>query len=284
MKSARREMNDADTYPNAAPELLAGLPQRPTRIFRPWAESAPERPALIGDGKVWTSRPRKIVDDAATALRRHGVRPGDRVMVVSQNSLALAALIRAVSAIYAWSEVANPTPPDEKSTRSAITAASPRHLHGGGLRARPRPRPSSRGARGGMGRLGTSHIGPRTRPRCRRLSKRTVRARSRRCSTRWARPAIPRRDAHASQHPVQHQHFVFGSPTDGGRRDYGALPMLHIVVFSIILAGTRSAAAPPIWFEDDPAAFCDCCSRHHLPAVRRAHDLSAPAGLQGRGP
>ncbi len=94
---------------SAAQELLAGLPQRLDRVFRPWAESAPERPALIGDGKVWTyGALEKIVDDAAAALRQHGVRAGDRVMVVSENSLALAALILAVSAIDAWSVVANP--------------------------------------------------------------------------------------------------------------------------------------------------------------------------------
>ena len=48
-----------------------------------------------------------IVDDAAAALRDHGVRPGDRVMVVSENSLALAALILA-HMVDAWSVVVNP--------------------------------------------------------------------------------------------------------------------------------------------------------------------------------
>ena len=39
---------------SAAGRLLAGLPQRMDRVFRSWAETAPDRPALIGDGKVWT--------------------------------------------------------------------------------------------------------------------------------------------------------------------------------------------------------------------------------------
>src|SRR5215510_6893071 len=93
----------------AAQELLAGLPQRLDQVFRPWANSAPNQPALIGDGKVWSyGALAGIVDDAAAELGRHGVRPGDRVMVVSENSLPLAALILAISAVDAWSVVVNP--------------------------------------------------------------------------------------------------------------------------------------------------------------------------------
>src|SRR4051812_19745576 len=92
-----------------AAELLAGLPPRLDQVFRPWSRSAPRQPALIGEGKVWSyGALAGIVDDAAAALHDHGVRPGDRVMVVSENSLALAALILAVSAIDAWSVVVNP--------------------------------------------------------------------------------------------------------------------------------------------------------------------------------
>ncbi len=93
----------------AAEELLSGLPQRLDHVFRPWAESAPDQPALIGEGKVWTYGDLPgIVDGAAAELSRHGVRAGDRVMIVSENSLALAALILAVSALDAWSVVVNP--------------------------------------------------------------------------------------------------------------------------------------------------------------------------------
>src|SRR5260221_14552691 len=69
-----------------AAELLAGLPQRLDHVFRSWSKSAPKQPALIGEGKVWSyGALAGIVDDAAAALRDHGVRPGDRVMVVSEN-------------------------------------------------------------------------------------------------------------------------------------------------------------------------------------------------------
>src|SRR5262245_13582141 len=93
----------------AAQELLAGLPQRLDQVFRQWARSAPKRPALIGDGKVWSyGALAGIVDDTAAELSRHGVRPGDRVMAVSENSPTLAALILAISALDAWSVAVNP--------------------------------------------------------------------------------------------------------------------------------------------------------------------------------
>src|SRR5260370_25205389 len=93
----------------AAEELLSDLPQRLDHIFWPWAEASPNQPALIGDGKVWTYGALPgIVDGAAAELCQHGVRPGDRVMIVSENSLSLAALILAVSALDAWSVVVNP--------------------------------------------------------------------------------------------------------------------------------------------------------------------------------
>jgi len=92
-----------------AEELLCGLPQRLDQTFRPWSLSSPNQPALIGDGQVWTyGELPGIVDGAAEELKKHGVRPGDRVMVVSENSLALAALVLATSAIDAWSVVVNP--------------------------------------------------------------------------------------------------------------------------------------------------------------------------------
>ena len=93
-----------------AEELLAGLPHRLHHVFRPWAESSPRQPALIGDGKVWTYGDLPgIVDGAADQLRNHGARPGDRIMIVSENSLALGgARARGLGKLDAWSVVVNP--------------------------------------------------------------------------------------------------------------------------------------------------------------------------------
>jgi hypothetical protein len=56
-----------------AEELLSGLPHRLHHVFQPWAESSPDQPALIGDGKVWTyGQLPGIVDGAAAELRKLG--------------------------------------------------------------------------------------------------------------------------------------------------------------------------------------------------------------------
>jgi long-chain acyl-CoA synthetase len=49
-----------------------------------------------------------VVADTALILKHYDIRSGDRVMIVSENSLALVALILAASEIDAWSLVVNP--------------------------------------------------------------------------------------------------------------------------------------------------------------------------------
>jgi acyl-CoA synthetase (AMP-forming)/AMP-acid ligase II len=51
---------------------------------------------------------RPSIADAAGILNSYDIRPGDRVMIVSENSLALVALTLAASEIDAWSVVVNP--------------------------------------------------------------------------------------------------------------------------------------------------------------------------------
>jgi long-chain acyl-CoA synthetase len=49
-----------------------------------------------------------VVADTALILKLYDLRPGDRVMIVSENSLTLVALILAISELDAWSVVVNP--------------------------------------------------------------------------------------------------------------------------------------------------------------------------------
>jgi len=62
--------------------FLRSLPAAPPGSGLPTVgQERAKQPALIGDGKVWTyGTLAGIVDDAAAELRKHGVRPGDRVM------------------------------------------------------------------------------------------------------------------------------------------------------------------------------------------------------------
>jgi acyl-CoA synthetase (AMP-forming)/AMP-acid ligase II len=92
-----------------ATEVLDALPRRIHQILERAAGDLANRPALIDDNAAWTYRElHQAVGEIANALRALGVRPGDRLMIVSENCIALAALLLASSQIDAWSIVANP--------------------------------------------------------------------------------------------------------------------------------------------------------------------------------
>ena len=68
-----------------------------------------DRPALIEDGASWTYRQLlQSIEEIAEALQSLGIRPGDRMIIVSENSIALAGLLLAASRIAAWAIVVNP--------------------------------------------------------------------------------------------------------------------------------------------------------------------------------
>lgn len=83
--------------------LLAGLPQRISDIPRRWAKSAPDSVALCEGGvKLTYHQLTAAVDAAAGVLRQNGVRPGDRLMIVAENCIALIVLIFAAAQADAW--------------------------------------------------------------------------------------------------------------------------------------------------------------------------------------
>jgi long-chain acyl-CoA synthetase len=90
-------------------EIVADLPQRLHQVINWHVADAPEHPALVEDDRAWTyGELHQAVQQLATALQALGIRPGDRMMIVSENSIALAALLLAASRIDAWAIVANP--------------------------------------------------------------------------------------------------------------------------------------------------------------------------------
>jgi long-chain acyl-CoA synthetase len=89
--------------------LLAHLPQRIHQVFEEHAAHAPRRQALVEDHALWTyGELQSAVEEIAFVLQSLGIRPGDRLMIVSENSIALAGLLLAASKIDAWAIVANP--------------------------------------------------------------------------------------------------------------------------------------------------------------------------------
>jgi len=273
-----------------AEELLAGLPQRLDQVFRPWARSAPDQPALIGSGKVWTyGALAAIVDDAAADLRKHGVRPGDRVMVVSENSPPLAALILAISALDAWSVVANPRLSEREIDQirdhcgarllyytvevSELAAAHARRHEAHEV---------------GMGALGTLAVSP--------LSEATEPEPVMEDSALQVAALLYTSGTTGNPKGVMlsHRNILFNASLSRLLRKptpadiiYGVLPMSHIVGFSIILAGTLiGGSAAHLVPKYDPAAFVGAVRDHGISLLfgvpttyQRLLEYKATAGL-----
>ncbi len=84
------------------------LPRYIHDVFLPWAASHPDHIALTDtDNTITYGELSGVVDAAADRLRSAGVRAGDRVLLVAENSVALAVCILAVSRLGAWSASVN---------------------------------------------------------------------------------------------------------------------------------------------------------------------------------
>jgi acyl-CoA synthetase (AMP-forming)/AMP-acid ligase II len=91
------------------PALLAALPARIDAIPRDSAARTPDAPALVDAGRTLTYRGLvDLVDRRADQLRAHGVRPGDRVLLASENCADQVALIFAAATVGAWIVNVNP--------------------------------------------------------------------------------------------------------------------------------------------------------------------------------
>lgn len=79
------------------------IPQQVIDVVRFWAERSPQRPALVESSGTWTYGELASAIAATEAwLTDSGVRQGDRVMVVCDNSRVSVALFFAISALQAW--------------------------------------------------------------------------------------------------------------------------------------------------------------------------------------
>lgn len=96
-------------WQQAAADITSALPHRIHEVIDPHVEATPDRTALIEDGASLTYRGfDRAVSATAEAIRALGIRAGDRMMIVSENSIALACLLFAASRLDAWAIVANP--------------------------------------------------------------------------------------------------------------------------------------------------------------------------------
>ncbi|KFI08572.1 class I adenylate-forming enzyme family protein [Massilia sp. BSC265] len=81
----------------------ATLPSRISDILHCGARRAPDAPALAEGDRAWTyAELERETCRYAGLLRELGVRPGDRVMLVSENCMAQVALLFAIASLDAW--------------------------------------------------------------------------------------------------------------------------------------------------------------------------------------
>ena len=98
----------ASTVETQASEILRTLPARISDVVTPWAESSPDRLALVEASGTWTYRQlASAIFETQSRLRKWGVRPGDRVMIVGENCREFIAILLASAGIDAWPVLVN---------------------------------------------------------------------------------------------------------------------------------------------------------------------------------
>jgi acyl-CoA synthetase (AMP-forming)/AMP-acid ligase II len=107
-------VSETPPYPSPLPgrsltAILAELPLHMSDIVRRGARQWPRQVALAEPGGAaidYRALEAAMAETAAT-LREHGVRPGDRVMIVNENSIAAVLLFFAAGALDAWPMLVN---------------------------------------------------------------------------------------------------------------------------------------------------------------------------------
>jgi long-chain acyl-CoA synthetase len=90
-------------------EIVVGLPSRIHEVTARQVAEAPHRIALVENGASWSYRDlEQRVREIAAVLSSLGIRAGDRMIIVSENCISLAALLLAASRLDAWAITANP--------------------------------------------------------------------------------------------------------------------------------------------------------------------------------
>jgi len=230
----------------SAADILGGLPSRIDTVIRQHVETTPEHAAFIESGRTWTYGAFAEAGDAVAAdFGRLQIRPGDRVLMASENSVALAAFVFACSRIGAWPTVANP--------RLSPRELDQIHAHSGARRILFATDLSKEAAEhvarlqaerrtvGPFAGIGVGALNETTRPE--------------------PVEADPAREVAALMYTsgttgqpkgvmLSHRNVLFAARTSNLLRNtapddriYAVLPMSHIVGFSILLVATMMAGA-----------------------------------------
>jgi acyl-CoA synthetase (AMP-forming)/AMP-acid ligase II len=98
----------ASTIEEQAAEILRSLPARIADVVTPWAESSPDKAALVEASGTWTyGQLASAIAETQSRLHKWGVRPGDRVMIVGENCREFIAILLAAAGMDAWPVLVN---------------------------------------------------------------------------------------------------------------------------------------------------------------------------------
>jgi long-chain acyl-CoA synthetase len=219
-------------------EILAGLPERIHHVIRQHAKERPTHPALAHSTTTWSySELLAIIDSLAATLLGLGIRPGERLLIVSENSLPLAVLVLAASAIDAWAVVASPRVSAREIDQILHHSGVRRTFYVTSVPGAAKDHAARHGAIiEPVGRLGELAIGP---------LNGTVTAEAVENDS-AGQVAVPMYTSGTTDNPkavmLTHRNLLYNARVSGLLRHlsppdriYGVLPMSHIVGLSIIL-------------------------------------------------
>ena len=266
--------------------ILRALPRRIHQVVDLPALETPHKPALVEDGTTWTYDDlHKALEQTAAALTSLGIRAGDRMMVVSENCIALAALLLAASRIDAWAIVVNP--------RLAARELDQIRDHSGARRvfftvgvSKEAAAHASRcaaevGAVGPLSGIGVSSLDENTVPEPAKPS-----------SAEQVAVLIYTSGTTGTPKGVMltHENLLFSAKTTADIRLmtsddklYIVLPISHIVGISLLIMTLMTGATARLVSKYEPASLARAMAEEDITHLeRRTGNLSTAAGIQGR--
>jgi long-chain acyl-CoA synthetase len=238
-------------------DLLRGLPSRVHEVYARFVKEMPDHPAFVEGGRVWSYREfSAAVDAAADDLSRLGVRPGDRLMIASENSVALGALLFAASKLDAWGIATNPRLSARELDLIAAHSGARRVLLNSGLSQEAAAHADRLGAKTGSIGPFVIGIGPLNETA---QQEPVVADRARQVAGLMYTSGTTGTPKGVM---LSHQNLLVAARTSGllrrtapDDRIYGVLPMSHIVGYSVLLIATlMHGATLHVVPKADPAA------------------------------